>query len=96
MKIKLLDTAFRLFGYSPYESVNPSPHRSRVPGSAPTDTKKELTPHTRNEMVRRSRYLHKNSGFSACQRALQKLSPSTYGTPAPRTAQAVFTGHLHK
>ncbi len=63
MKIKLLDTAFRLFGYSPYESVNPSPHRSRVPGSAPTDTKKELTPHTRNEMVRRSRYLHKNSGF---------------------------------
>jgi len=37
-----------------------------------------------------------NTVISACQRALQKLSPSTYGTPAPRTAQAVFTGYLHK
>lgn len=35
-----------------------------MPGSAPADTRKELTSGTRRELVRRSRYLHKNSGFA--------------------------------
>jgi capsid protein len=49
--------------FSPYESANPSPRRGRVPGAAPRDAKLDLTPGTRRELVRRSRYLHKNSGF---------------------------------
>ena len=42
---------------------NWSPRRGRVPGAAPGDAKRDLTPGIRNELVRRSRYLHKNSGF---------------------------------
>ncbi|MEI8309726.1 MAG: phage portal protein, partial [Verrucomicrobiota bacterium] len=49
--------------FSPYESANPSPRRGWVPGSAPRDTKLDLTSGIRSEMVRRSRYLQKNSGF---------------------------------
>ena len=48
---------------SPYESANPSPRRGRVPGAAPRDAKLDLLPSVRRELVRRSRYLHKNSGF---------------------------------
>lgn len=48
---------------STYESVNASPRRGTVPGAAPTDAKRELTPYVRRELVRRSRYLAKNSGF---------------------------------
>ena len=46
-----------------YESANSSPRRGRVPGAAPRDAKADLTSSTRRELVRRSRYLHKNSGF---------------------------------
>ena len=46
-----------------YESANFSPRRGRVPGAAPRDAKADLTSSTRRELVRRSRYLHKNSGF---------------------------------
>jgi lambda family phage portal protein len=49
--------------FGPYESANPSPRRGRVPGSAPRDTKLDLSPGVRSELVRRSRYLQKNSGF---------------------------------
>jgi capsid protein len=49
--------------FSPYESANPSPRRGRVPGAAPGDTKRDLTPGIRSELMRRSRYLQKNSGF---------------------------------
>ncbi len=49
---------------SPYESANWSPRRGAVPGAAPTDGKNELTPRVRTELVRRSRYLLKNSGFA--------------------------------
>jgi len=35
-----------------------------VPAPPPTDGRKELTPSTRRELVRRSRYLAKNSGFT--------------------------------
>jgi capsid protein len=34
-----------------------------VPGASPSDARKELTPGIRTELVRKSRYLHKNSGF---------------------------------
>jgi lambda family phage portal protein len=48
---------------SPYEAANPSSRRGRVPGAAPRDAKLDLLPGVRRELVRRSRYLHKNSGF---------------------------------
>jgi capsid protein len=48
---------------SPYESVNWSPRRGNVPGASPTDARNELTPGVRTELVRKSRYMHKNSGF---------------------------------
>jgi len=58
----------RLFGRiaasGSYESANHSRSRGQVPGAAPTDTKKELSSHTRREIVRRHRYLAKNSGFT--------------------------------
>ncbi len=48
---------------SPFEAANWSPRRGLVPGFAPTDAKQELTSGVRSELVRKSRYLHKNSGF---------------------------------
>lgn len=48
---------------SPYDGANWSPSRGRVPGSAPRDAKADLSPGVRSELVRRSRYLHRNSGF---------------------------------
>jgi capsid protein len=48
---------------SPFEAANWSPRRGIVPGAAPTDARNELTPNVRSELVRKSRYLHKNSGF---------------------------------
>ena len=48
---------------SPYDAANWSPSRGRVPGSAPRDAKLDLSPGVRTELVRRSRYLHRNSGF---------------------------------
>lgn len=48
---------------SPFEAANWSPRRGAVPGASPSDARKELTPGVRTELVRKSRYLHKNSGF---------------------------------
>jgi capsid protein len=48
---------------SPFEAANWSPRRGSVPGASPTDARNELTPGVRTELVRKSRYLHKNSGF---------------------------------
>lgn len=48
---------------SPFEAANWSPRRGAVPGASPTDARNELTPGVRAELVRKSRYLHKNSGF---------------------------------
>ncbi len=48
---------------SSFESANWSPRRGAVPGASPSDARKELTPGIRTELVRKSRYLHKNSGF---------------------------------
>lgn len=63
---RLLSFARRLLPkawQSSYENANWSPRRGRVPGSAPRDTKLDLVPGVRAELVRRSRYLHRNSGF---------------------------------
>lgn len=49
--------------WSAYEGANYSQRRSRVPGVPPQDGKRDLSPAVRRELVRRSRYLHKNSGF---------------------------------
>ena len=62
--MKFLQRIARIFSFSPYEAANPSRRRSHVPGAAPTDARKELTPHARRELVRKSRYLVKNSGFT--------------------------------
>jgi capsid protein len=48
---------------SPFEAANWSPRRGTVPGASPNDARKELTSSVRSELVRKSRYLHKNSGF---------------------------------
>lgn len=48
---------------TPFESVNHSSRRGAVPGVAPTDAWKEMPRWVRSEMVRKSRYLQKNSGF---------------------------------
>jgi capsid protein len=63
-RVKVLQRIARILSLSPYEAANPSTRRSRVPGAAPTDAKKQLTPHARRELVRKSRYLMKNSGFA--------------------------------
>ena len=49
--------------WTPYEGANFTIRRSRVPGVPPQDAKRDLSPAVRRELVRRSRYLHKNSGF---------------------------------
>jgi len=46
-----------------YDNAQNSPRRGPVPGASPRDARKDLTPATRRELVRRSRYLYKNSGF---------------------------------
>ncbi len=48
---------------SPFEAANWSPRRGGVPGASPADLRAELNPGVRSELVRKSRYLHKNSGF---------------------------------
>ena len=68
---RLLRSAIRLLPpllvpqawWSAYEGANYSQRRSRVPGVPPQDAKRDLSPAVRRELVRRSRYLHKNSGF---------------------------------
>jgi len=62
--VKLLHRISRILGFSGYESANVSRRRGPVPGAAPTDQRRALTRHTRRELVRRSRYLNKNSGFA--------------------------------
>nr|DAF31928.1 MAG TPA: portal protein [Caudoviricetes sp.] len=45
-----------------FDSAKVSPRRGTPPGAYPTDAKNELPSYTRNELVRRARYLEKNSG----------------------------------
>ena len=45
-----------------FDSAKISTRRGNPPGSSPTDASNELNSYTRNELVRRARYLEKNSG----------------------------------
>lgn len=60
----MIELVRKLLGLGSYEAANFSSKRSAVPAPPPTDGRKELTPSTRRELVRRSRYLAKNSGFT--------------------------------
>lgn len=51
------------FGTGIYDNIKTAPHRSEPGGAAPQDAKRSLTPTVRGELVRRSRYINKNSGF---------------------------------
>ena len=46
-----------------FDNAQISPRRGPIPGAPIRDTKRDLTPATRKELVRRARYLHRNSGF---------------------------------
>lgn len=48
---------------SVYDNAQNSPRRGPVPGAAPRDARRDLPPSTRRELVRRARYLYRNSGF---------------------------------
>jgi capsid protein len=48
---------------SAYDNAQASPRRGPVPGASPRDARRDLSPATRRELVRRSRYLYRNSGF---------------------------------
>lgn len=62
MKIrKFLSGIFYSIGDA-FDSAKVSPRRGTPPGAYPTDAKNELPSYTRNELVRRARYLEKNSG----------------------------------
>ena len=67
---------------STYESANRSSRRAQVPGSAPRDATLDLTPGVRSELVRRSRYLARNSGFIRHGTAKRKPT-STAGAAMP-------------
>ncbi len=53
----------RVLGFSGYESANTSRARGWLPGGYPRDAKEEMTSFTRRELVKKSRYHLKNSGF---------------------------------
>lgn len=58
---KFLSGVFYTIGDA-FDSAKVSPRRGTPPGAYPTDAKNELPTYTRNELVRRARYLEKNSG----------------------------------
>ena len=58
---KFLSGIFYTIGDA-FDSAKVSPRRGTPPGAYPTDAKNELPSYTRNELVRRARYLEKNSG----------------------------------
>jgi lambda family phage portal protein len=53
----------KVLGLSVYEGANRSTGRGTLPGGQPRDAKDELTSYTRRELVSKTRYLLKNSGF---------------------------------
>ena len=48
---------------SSYDNAQVSVRRGSIPGAPIRDTRRDLTPQTRKELVRRARYLARNSGF---------------------------------
>ena len=68
-----------------FDSAKVSPRRGTPPGAYPTDAKNELPSYTRNELVRRARYLEKNSGHIRGTLRDMKVSVSeTAYAPTPR------------
>jgi len=53
----------KILSLSGYEVANRSSSRGWLPGGHPRDNKDELTSYTRRELMRKSRYHDKNSGF---------------------------------
>lgn len=62
MKIRKIFSSFFYGLASAFDSAKVSPRRGNPPGAYPTDASNELNSYTRNELVRRARYLEKNSG----------------------------------
>ncbi len=58
---KFLSGIFYTIGDA-FDSAKTSPRRGNPPGAYPTDAKNELPSYTRTELIRRARYLEKNSG----------------------------------
>lgn len=50
-----------------------SRHRSRIPGGMPSDNREELRPQTRQQILKRSRHLSKNSGFPVEMASLMRV-----------------------
>jgi len=65
----LMDLAFG----STWDAANYSPRRAQTPGAAPTDFNHDLTTQTREELVRGSRYIMRNSGLPREHRELSWL-----------------------
>ncbi len=63
LKNYIANKALKFLGLSVYEGANRSSARGWLPGAFPRDAKDEMTSYTRRELVRKSRYLTKNSGF---------------------------------
>lgn len=71
---KLLPSAWN----SPYEGANFSNRRGRIPGSSPRDNSSDLNSGTRNELVKNSRYVAKNSGLA--REIVKDLATYSVGT----------------
>ena len=65
----LFDMAFG----SSWDAANYSPKRAQTPGAAPSDFNQDLTTQTREELVRGSRYIMRNSGLPREHRELYWL-----------------------
>lgn len=75
--MSFLDSMFSIFGRngSAHEGASSSPARRSPNGPKPTDAKNELPTQTRSELMRRARWLDKNSGMSrALSRDMQLYS----------------------
>ena len=62
MKFRKILSSFFYTIADAFDSAKISPRRGNPPGAYPTDAKNELPSYTRNELIRRARYLEKNSG----------------------------------
>jgi lambda family phage portal protein len=84
-------------GSSSFKSAEDAPHRSKAKGAAPRDSKLDLTPVIREEIVRRSRYVHRNSGFAREQQLAMQLYGVGNGIrPQARTLNAVWNADAEK
>lgn len=80
-----------------FKSADTLPHRKGARGARPRDTKLDLTESVREEIVRNSRFVHRNSGFAR----EQLLSMQLYGVgngirPQARTLDADWNAAAEK